>query len=137
MNVLNNWKIIHSKTPDDGKYVACIEGLVASSNPRFPEASTIRTSYITCYEMQGSSMLVITVRGSEYLLGTSRPSERFAESFLKSILPERQRALLLIPKFDPATSHVISFAETEYGADSSTDSLTDSSTNSSTGSDPA
>jgi hypothetical protein len=114
MNILNSWKIIHSKMPDDGRYVPCIEGLVASSNPRFPEASTIRTSYLTCYEMQGASMVVITARGSEYLLATSKPSERFAESFLKSILPERQQAPQLIPKFDPATSHVIALPETEF-----------------------
>lgn len=112
MNILDNWKIIHAKAPDDGRYVACIEGMVASSNPRFPGSSIIRTSYVTSYEMHDESMLVITARRSEYLLGVRHPSEYLTEDFLKSFLPERTRATS--EEFDAARSHVIAFTENEY-----------------------
>jgi hypothetical protein len=111
MNLLNNWKIIHAKAPEDGRYVACIEGLVASSNPRFPAASRIRTSYVTCYEMHGSSMAVITARRSEYLLGTRDPGEFLNEDFLKTILPERTQPPVATPVFDAAQSQLLATPE--------------------------
>lgn len=110
MNVLNNWKIIHAKAPDDGRYVACIEGLVASSNPRFPAASVIRTSYLMSYEMHGATMAVITSRRSEYLLGTRHPDEFLNEDFLKSILPERSQAPTPAPAFDGVRSQIVAYA---------------------------
>lgn len=117
MNLLTNWKIIHAKAPEDGRYVACIEGLVASSNPRFPSASLIRTSYLTSYEMHASSMLVITARRSEYLLGTRDPAEFLNEDFLRTILPERTQPPAPTPVFDAACSQVLAFADTDYAPD--------------------
>lgn len=112
MNILDNWKIIHAKAPEDGRYVACIEGLVASSNPRFPGSSVIRTSYLTGYERHGESLLVVTARRSEYLLGKRHPGEYLTEDFLKSFLPERKHAPA--PVFDGVRSQIIAYAENEY-----------------------
>ncbi|MGB4066111.1 MAG: hypothetical protein WBK19_19975 [Azonexus sp.] len=109
-NVLNHWKIIHAKAPENGLYLACIEGEVASSNPRFPQASIIRTSYLTAYEMEAESFVVITARRSEYVLGTRDPLEFLTEDFLKSILPERkQNSSPSI--FDGAGSQIIAYNE--------------------------
>jgi len=112
MNILDDWKIIHAKAPEDGRYVACIEGKVASSNPRFPGSSVIRTSYLTGYEFHGDSMLVITMRRSEYLLGQRHPAEYLTEDFLKSFLSERVE--LPTPAFDAVHSQIIAYVESEY-----------------------
>jgi hypothetical protein len=106
-NVLNRWKIIHAKAPENGQYLACIEGEVASSNPRYPQASIIRTSYLTAYEIEADSFVVITARRSEYVLGTRNTQEFLTEDFLKSILPERKQAPS--PAFDGAGSHIIGY----------------------------
>jgi len=111
MNILDDWKIIHAKAPEDGRYVACIEGKVASSNPRFPGSSVIRTSYLTGYEFHGDAMLVITMRRSEYLLGTRHPAEYLTEDFLKSFLSERVE--LPTPAFDAVHSQIIAYVESD------------------------
>jgi len=107
-NVLNHWKIIHAKAPENGQYLACIEGEVASSNPRYPQASIIRTSYLTAYEIEADSFVVITARRSEYVLGTRNAHEYLTEDFLKSILPERKH-IAPPPAFDGAGSHIIGY----------------------------
>lgn len=112
MNILDDWKIIHAKAPEDGRYVACIEGKVASSNPRFPGASIIRTSYLTGYEIHDGFMLVITLRRSEYLLGRRHPSEYLTEDFLKSFLSERIE--LPSPTFDAVHSQIVAYPNNEY-----------------------
>ncbi|MFZ2971951.1 MAG: hypothetical protein WA049_04870 [Ferribacterium limneticum] len=109
-NVLNHWKIIHAKAPENGQYLACIEGEVASSNPRFPQASIIRTSYLTAYEIDASAFIVITARRSEYVLGTRDPSEFLTEDFLKSILPERKQTPSP-SSFDAEGSQIIGYRE--------------------------
>jgi hypothetical protein len=109
-NVLDQWKIIHAKAPDDGQYVACIEGLVASSNPRFPQSSVIRTSYLTTYEIEGDKFIVVTARRSEYVLGTRNTQEFLSEDFLKSILPERKQAPLP-PLFDGSGTQILAYCE--------------------------
>lgn len=109
-NVLNHWKIIHAKAPENGQYLACIEGEVASSNPRFPQASVIRTSYLTAYEIEATSFVVITARRSEYVLGTRDPLEFLTEDFLKSILPERKQVQPPAP-FDGAGSQIVAYNE--------------------------
>lgn len=91
-NVLNQWKIIHAQAPENGMEVVCIEGQVASSNPRFPHSSTIRTSYLTAYELDACAFVVITSRRSEYVLGTRHPAEYLSEEYLKYFLPERADA---------------------------------------------
>lgn len=111
INTLRNWKFVHAHAPDDGRYVACIEGEVLGTNSRFPSSSVIRTSYLTCYEVHGASMLVVTVRGSEYLLGSPRPGEHLPPEFLKSFLPERKEAPA--PRFDGIRTQIITAAETE------------------------
>lgn len=112
INTLNNWKIVHGNAPDDGRYVACLEAEVLGTNPRFPSASIIRTSFLTCYEMRDSAMVVVTLRGSEYVLGNPRPSEYLTPDFLKSFLPERK--LAPPPEFDGTQSHVVAYVENEY-----------------------
>ena len=107
MHTLNNWKVIHAKAPDTGRYVACVEGEVQGTNPRFPKASIIRTSHVTAYEVQGESMIVVTARGSEYRLGKPHPEEKLSQSFFKSFLPERKAPEA--SAFDGAQSHVIGF----------------------------
>jgi hypothetical protein len=114
MNILNDWKIVHAKAPDDGRYVACIEGKVASTNPRFPGSSVIRTSYVISYEMHDGAMLVVTARRSEYLLGKRHPGEYLSEDFLKSFLSERVNEPAL--GFDAECSQIIAYAEDEYEA---------------------
>ncbi|AXS81348.1 hypothetical protein [Dechloromonas sp. HYN0024] len=109
-NVLNHWKIIHAKASEDGQYVACIEGRVASSNPRFPQSSIIRTSYLTAYEIDNNKFVVITARRSEYVLGTRNTAEFLSEDFLKSFLPERKLAPVSAP-FDGAGSMVVAYRE--------------------------
>jgi hypothetical protein len=116
-NVLNHWKIVHAKVPENGQYVACIEGQVASSNPRFPEASTIRTSYLTAYEIEANLFVVVTARRSEYVLGTRHPSEFLTEDFLKSFLPERKQAPPPLA-FDSASSQIIAYGENEQDVSS-------------------
>lgn len=111
-NVLNHWKIIHAKAPENGQYLACIEGEVASSNPRFPQASIIRTSYLTAYEIEANSFVVITARRSEYVLGIRDPLEFLTEDFLKSILPERKQAPSP-SSFDGADSQIIAFNDVD------------------------
>ena len=111
INTLNNWKVVHGNSPENGKYVASLEGEVLGTNSRFPAASIIRTSYLTCYEMRESSMVVVTVRGSEYLLGKPSPSEYLPPEFLKSFLPERKGELA--PEFDGMQSHIVAYAETD------------------------
>ena len=111
MHVLNNWKVIHTKAPDDGRYVACVEGYVQGVNPRFPGSSRIRTSFLTSYEIQGSSLVVVTSRGSEYLLGTPSPGEYLTEDFLKSFLPDRKH--VQTPMFDAAPTQILPYAEGE------------------------
>jgi len=112
MNILNDWKIIHAKAPDDGRYVACIEGKVASSNPRFPGSSIIRTSHLTGYELHGGSMLVITARRSEYLLGRRHPGEYLSEDFLRSFLSERVNDP--VSSFDATSSQIVAYVENDY-----------------------
>lgn len=114
MNILDDWKIIHAKAPDDGRYVACIEGRVASTNPRFPGSSIIRTSYVVGYEMHDGAMLVITARRSEYLLGKRHPGEYLSEDFLKSFLSQRVNEPPLV--FDAACSQIVGYAESDYEA---------------------
>ncbi|MBT9522594.1 MAG: hypothetical protein IV101_17110 [Dechloromonas sp.] len=119
-NVLNHWKIIHAKAPENGQYLACIEGEVASSNPRFPQASIIRTSYLTAYEIEANSFVVITARRSEYVLGARDPLEFLTEDFLKTILPERKQA----PSpstFDAEGSQIIAFRELDSQNDPSSE----------------
>jgi hypothetical protein len=117
-NVLNHWKIIHAKDSETGQYIACIEGQVASSNPRFPQSSIIRTSYLTAYETHENSFIVITARRSEYVLGTRNSSEYLSEDFLKSFLPERKLAPQPSP-FDGAGSQIISYRDDEEQNDMS------------------
>ena len=117
-NVLNHWKIIHAKAPENGQYLACIEGEVASSNPRFPQASIIRTSYLTAYEIEAGSFVVITARRSEYVLGTRDPLEFLTEDFLKTILPERKQAPSP-SSFDGEGSQIIAFRELDSQNDPS------------------
>jgi hypothetical protein len=121
-NVLNHWKIVHAKAPENGQYVACIEGQVASSNPRFPQSSIIRTSYLTAYEIEGHRFVVITARRSEYVLGTRNTSEFLSEEFLMSFLPERKTA----PPpsaFDGVGSQIVAYRETDNQDDVSFNSF--------------
>lgn len=111
-NVLNDWKIVHAKAPDGGQYVACIEGQVASSNPRFPQASVIRTSYLTAYEVDADRFVVITARRSEYVLGTRSTAEFLSEDFLKSFLPERKHAPQAAA-FDGVGSQIVAYSDAQ------------------------
>ncbi len=111
-NVIDHWKIIHAKAASSGQYIACIEGLVASSNPRYPQPSSIRTSYLTAYEIEGDTFVVITARRSEYALGTRNPAEFLTEDFLKSVLPERKRAAAPSP-FDGAGTQITACTESD------------------------
>lgn len=111
-NVLNQWKIVHSKAPEDGRYVACIEGQVNSSNPRFPKASVIRTSYLTAYLIEAGLFIVVTARRSEYVLGTRYSSEFLTQDFLKSFLPERKQ-VPASPGFDGVGSQIIAYRESD------------------------
>ncbi len=81
MNILNNWKTLELLTRE-GETLVCIEGRVYGSNPRFPASSHIRTSPITGYSFEASSMVVTTKRGSEYLLGKPDSSQPFAQQRL-------------------------------------------------------
>ncbi|WP_300341892.1 hypothetical protein [Accumulibacter sp.] len=81
MNILNNWKTLELVTRD-GETLVCIEGRVYGKNPRFPSSSHIRTSPITGYSFESNSMVVMTRRGSEYLLGKADSSEAFAQQRL-------------------------------------------------------
>lgn len=91
MHILNNWKVL-KLAAEDGKQLICIEGRVHGSNPRFQGSSLIRTSYVTCYQMNASSMVITTAHGSEYLLGKPDPSEQCTEQFLMDCLPEKKQA---------------------------------------------
>jgi hypothetical protein len=57
MNILNDWKMLDLVTRD-GEALVCIEGRVYGSNPRFPSSSHIRTSPITGYSLNASSMVM-------------------------------------------------------------------------------
>ncbi|MCB1931559.1 hypothetical protein [Accumulibacter sp.] len=81
MNILNNWKTLELITRE-GEMLVCIEGRVYGSNPRFPSSSHIRTSPVTGYAFESNSMVVMTKRGSQYLLGKPDPSETFAQQRL-------------------------------------------------------
>jgi hypothetical protein len=81
MNILNNWKTLELITRE-GERLVCIEGRVYGSNPRFPSSSHIRTSPLTGHRFESNSMVVMTKRGSEYLLGKPDPAETFAQQRL-------------------------------------------------------
>ncbi|WP_291994550.1 hypothetical protein [Candidatus Accumulibacter sp. ACC003] len=81
MNILNNWKTLELITRE-GETLVCIEGRVYGKNPRFPSSSHIRTSPVTGYSFESNSMVVMTRRGSEYLLGKPDSSETFAQQRL-------------------------------------------------------
>lgn len=91
MHILNNWKVLKLAAAD-GEQTICIEGRVHGSNPRFQGSSLIRTSCVTCYEMNASSMVITTAHGSEYLLGKPDPSEQCSEQSLMACLPEKKKA---------------------------------------------
>lgn len=115
IHVLNNWKVVHTKAQDDGRYLACIEGAVMGTNPRFPGASIIRTSYLVAYEMHASSMVVVTARGSEYLLGKPHATEYLTQDFFKTFLSERKEAPA--PNFDGTRSHVVAHVDNKVRND--------------------
>ncbi|MEF8715126.1 MAG: hypothetical protein V5B39_16540 [Accumulibacter sp.] len=81
MNILNNWKMLDLITRD-GESLVCVEGRVYGSNPRFPASSHIRTSPVTGYSVDATSMVIMTRRGSAYLLGKPDPSQIFAQQRL-------------------------------------------------------
>ena len=91
MNILNNWKMLDLVTRD-GEALVCIEGRVYGSNPRFPTSSHIRTSPITGYSLNSNSMVIMTKRGSEYLLGKPDPSQAFAQQRLMRRLSRLNQA---------------------------------------------
>jgi len=105
MHILNNWKVLKVAAPD-GKSLICIEGRVYGSNPRFPHSALIRTSSVTCYQREASSMVIITSRGSEYLLGRPDPSEPHAEQVLVDCLPQKVEAVAA--RYDGLRTQVIS-----------------------------
>jgi hypothetical protein len=107
MHILNNWKVLKLTAPD-GRPLICIEGRVYGSKPRFPCSSLIRTSSVTCYQVEASSMIIVTSRGSEYLLGKSDPSEPFTEQLLMDCLPKREQAPPA--RFDGVQTQIISYA---------------------------
>ncbi|WP_300454387.1 hypothetical protein [Accumulibacter sp.] len=108
MNILNNWKTLELVTRD-GEQLVCIEGRVYGSNPRFPSSSHIRTSPITGYSFQSNSMVVMTKRGSEYLLGKPDPSETFAQQRLIRRLS--RLGSTAASKFDALESHLTDYNE--------------------------
>jgi len=81
MNILNSWRTLELIT-SEGERLVCIEGRVYGSNPRFPSSSHIRTSPVTGHRFESNSMVVMTKRGSEYLLGKPDPAETFAQQRL-------------------------------------------------------
>ncbi len=97
MNILNNWKMLDLITRD-GESLVCVEGRVYGNNPRFPTSSCIRTSPVTGYRVDANSMVIMTKRGSEYLLGKPDPSQTFAQQrLIRRLLRQEQTAA---PSFD-------------------------------------
>ncbi len=109
MNILNNWKMLELVTRD-GEALACIEGRVYGSNPRFPISSHIRTSPVTGYSLNSNSMVIMTKRGSEYLLGKPDPSQPFAQQHLMRRLSRLHQTSA--PSFDALESQLTGFNET-------------------------
>jgi hypothetical protein len=105
MHIINNWRVLHVAAPD-GRRLLCIEGRVHGSNPRFRYSSLIRTSYLTAYQREESSMVIITSHGSEYLLGKHDPAEHFTERLITECLPERKQAPPA--RFDGVQTQVLS-----------------------------
>lgn len=81
MNILNSWITLELITRE-GERLVCIEGSVHGTNPRFPAASRIRTSPVTGYHFEAHSMVIMTRRGSEYMLGKPDASQTFAQQRL-------------------------------------------------------
>ena len=108
MNILNSWKTLELSTRE-GEVLLCIEGRVYGSNPRFPSSSHIRTSPITGYRFESNAMVVMTKRGSEYVLGKPDPSQAFAQQRLI-------RRLALINQAPPSSFNEIESQLTGYPA---------------------
>ncbi|HPU81831.1 hypothetical protein [Accumulibacter sp.] len=110
MNILNNWKMLDFVTRD-GEALVCIEGRVYGNNPRFPSSSHIRTSPVMGYSLDSNSMVVMTRRGSEYLLGKPDPSETFAQQRLIRRLTRLHPTAE--PGFNALESQLTGFSERE------------------------
>ena len=108
MNILNSWKTLELSSRE-GEVLLCIEGRVYGSNPRFPSSSHIRTSPITGYRFESNAMVVMTKRGSEYVLGKPDPSQAFAQQRLI-------RRLALINQAPPSSFNEIESQLTGYPA---------------------
>ncbi|HRF13593.1 MAG: hypothetical protein ABTS16_09990 [Candidatus Accumulibacter phosphatis] len=110
MNILNNWKMLDLITRD-GESLVCVEGRVYGSNPRFPTSSCIRTSPVTGYRVDANSMVIMTKRGSEYLLGKPDPSQTFAQQrLIRRLLRLQQTAA---PGFDSLETQLTDLSEHE------------------------
>jgi hypothetical protein len=115
MHILNNWKVLKVAAPD-GRTLICIEGRVYGSKPRFPCSSLIRTSSVVGYQQEASSLVIITSRGSEYLLGKPHSAESFTEQQLMDCLPKKEQAPRA--KFDARQTQIIGAApEAESGTE--------------------
>jgi len=110
MNILNNWKTLELLTRE-GETLVCIEGRVYGSNPRFPSSSHIRTSPLIGYSFEASSMVVLTKRGSEYLLGKPDSSQPFAQQRLMRRLSRISQAST--PGFDELESQITGYDQVQ------------------------
>jgi hypothetical protein len=76
MYVLEKWHVVFDKNPER-EFVVRIRGDVYG-NPAFRSGNTIHTSTIVGYREEGAAMVVITTKGSEYLLGKPADTKPFA-----------------------------------------------------------
>jgi hypothetical protein len=76
MYILENWHVVFGKNPAQ-EFVVRIRGDVYG-NPAFRSGNTIHTSTIVSYREAGVALVVITNKGSEYLLGKPADAKPFA-----------------------------------------------------------
>jgi hypothetical protein len=98
MYILEKWQVIMDKNPAM-EVVVRLRGDVVG-NPAFRSGTTIHTSTIVGYHEEGGTLVVITVKGSEYLLGKPADTKPFALRRLTRHLQDIKALLPSNPDID-------------------------------------
>jgi hypothetical protein len=89
LNILENWRLVAGKTAAQDSAIK-IHGTVYG-NPLYPAGSTIHTSTLVGYRKESDNLVVMTVTGSEYLLGKPDAATPFAKRRLMRHLQDSER----------------------------------------------
>lgn len=91
--VLTHWRIVARKTRHGADFAALC-GYVFG-NPRFPPGEYVQISAVCEHRIQFDTLVLVTLKGSEYWLGRPDPAESAANHQLMEYLREKQSRLVL------------------------------------------